>query len=302
MCIARRCPVVAALASLACIACGAGTATAPAPDAAQPSRDSVFVAALRARLEAATAADEFAGAVLVTGDGHTLFEGAYGLADRDRGVPNDPLTQCRVGWMNKMLTAVAALQLVQDGTLRLDAPLGTYLPGYPNAAVASTVTPHHLLTPTGGTGEIFGPQFTAHRSELRTTADYLELYRTRGLHFAPGTRWAYSNYGFLLLGALIERAGGTSYDAHVAARVLAPAGMTATGAAPEDSLVPARSVGYTRQGYPARSSRTRRRCPTAARPRAAGTPPSATSRASPSRSASTGSSIRRTRRSSSPGR
>jgi CubicO group peptidase (beta-lactamase class C family) len=149
-----------------------------------------------------------------------------------------------------MLTAVAALQLVQAGTLRLDAPLGTYLPDYPNADVASKVTPHHLLTHTGGTGDIFGPEFTAHRSELRTTGDYLRLYGTRGLQFAPGAQHAYSNYGFMLLGAVIERVGGKSYDDHVAARVLAPAGMTATGTAPEDSLVPGRSLGYTRQLVP----------------------------------------------------
>ena len=152
--------------------------------------------------------------------------------------------------MNKMLTAVATLQLVQAGTLRLDAPLGTYLPDYPNAEVASKVTPHHLLTHTGGTGDIFGPEFMARRSELRNTSDYLRLYGTRGLQFAPGAQHVYSNYGFVLLGAAIERVGGTSYDDYVAARVLAPAGMTATGAAPEDSLVPGRSVGYTRQLVP----------------------------------------------------
>jgi CubicO group peptidase (beta-lactamase class C family) len=152
--------------------------------------------------------------------------------------------------MNKMLTAVAALQLVQSGTLRLDAPLGTYLTDYPTAELASKVTVHHLLTHTGGTGDIFGPEFAAHRSELRTTGDYLRLYGARGLQFAPGAQHVYSNYGFLLLGALIERVGGTSYEAHVAARVLAPAGMTATGSAPEDSLVPGRSVGYTRQLVP----------------------------------------------------
>jgi D-alanyl-D-alanine carboxypeptidase len=139
------------------------------------------------------------------------------------------------------------LQLVQAGKLRLDVPIGTYLPDYPNAELASKVTLHHLLTHTGGTGDIFGSEFTAHRSELRTTEDYLRLYGTRGLRFEPGTQWEYSNYGFLLLGAVIERVGGTSYYDHVAARVLAPAGMTATGFAPEDSLVPGRSVGYMRQ-------------------------------------------------------
>ena len=245
-----RFPIVAALTLLVCIACGAREPTRPGAAATQAAPDSAFVAAVRARLEAATQAGQFSGAVLVTRDGRTLFEGAYGLADRERGVPNTPLTQFRVGSMNKMLTAVATLQLAQAGKVRLDAPLGTYLPDYPNTEVASKVTPHHLLTHTGGTGDIFGPLFAAHRNELRTTEDYLRLYGTRGLQFAPGAQHVYSNYGFLLLGAVIERVGGMSYYDYVAVRVLAPAGVTATGSAPEDSLVPGRAVGYTRQLVP----------------------------------------------------
>ena len=242
---------VIALLALFVSSCGRTSAEpSDPPTALAGASDSALVAAVRARLEAATEAGEFSGAVLVARDGRTLFEGAYGLADRERGVPNTPLTRFRVGSMYKMVTAVAALQLAQAGTLRLDAPLGTYLPDYPNAELAATVTPHHLLTHTGGTGDIFGPEFTARRTELRTTGDYVRLYGERGLRFAPGARWEYSNYGFLLLGAAIERVGGASYDDHVAARVLAPAGMTATGSAPEDSLVPGRSVGYTRQVVP----------------------------------------------------
>jgi CubicO group peptidase (beta-lactamase class C family) len=242
--------VAALLTALACVACGGDAPTTPVAPVTQEASEATFVAELRARVEAAAATDQFSGAVLVARDGRTLFERAYGLADRERNVPSTPLTQFRVGSMNKMMTAVATLQLVQAATLRLDAPLGTYLSDYPNADVATKVTPHHLLTHTGGTGDIFGPEFTAHRSELRTTTDYVRLYGTRGLRFAPGARWEYSNYGFLLLGALIERVGGASYDDHVAARVLAPAGMTATGSAPEDSLVPGRAVGYTRQVVP----------------------------------------------------
>lgn len=237
--------IVAAMTLLACAACG--EPTEPAPPAAETVSDAAFVAALRSHLDAATAAGQFSGAVLVTRDGSTVFEGAYGLADRERGVANTPLTLFRVGSMYKMVTAVAALQLVQAGTLRLDTPIGAYLPDYPNADVASKVTPHHLLTHTGGTGDIFGPEFMARRLELRDTEDYLRLYGTRGLQFAPGAQHVYSNYGFLLLGALIERVSGNRYDDHVAARVLAPAGMTATGTAPEDSLVPGRAVGYMRQ-------------------------------------------------------
>ena len=248
--IGKRFLIVAPLTLVVGVACGAAQPTLPGAGASQASKDSAFVAAVRTQLETATKAGEFSGAVLVARDGRTLFEGAYGLADRERNIPNTPLTQFRVGSMNKMITAVSALQLVQAGSLRLDTPLGTYLTDYPNAEVAAQVTPHHLLTHTGGTGDIFGPLFTAHRLELRTTQDYLRLYGTRGLQFAPGAKHVYSNYGFILLGALIERVGGKSYDDYIAERVLAPTGMAATGAAPEDSVVPGRSVGYTRQVMP----------------------------------------------------
>lgn len=210
--------------------------------------EAAFVAALHKRLEDATAANTFAGAVLVVHDGRTVFEGAYGLADRAQGTPNSPLTKFRVGSMNKMLTAVAVLQLVQAGQVELDATLGTYLPDYPNAEMASKVTIHHLLTHLGGTGDIFGPAFNANRLELREIDDYLELYGTRSLLFEPGSQWAYSNYGFMLLGAVVERVSGMRYDDYVAANVLAPAGMTDTGAEPEESLVSGRAVGYMWQG------------------------------------------------------
>src|SRR5437667_395438 len=116
--------------------------------------------------------------------------------------------------MNKMFTAVSVLQLAQNGKIKLTAPLGEYLPDYPNKDVASKVTIHHLLTHTGGTGDIFGPQFSAHRLELRTLRDYVKLYGDRDLKFEPGSRWEYSNYGFLLLGEVIEKVTGGSYYAY----------------------------------------------------------------------------------------
>lgn len=214
------------------------------------SRDSAFVAALRTRLENATATNQFSGAVRVTRNGQTLFEGAYGLADRERDIPNTLQTQFRLGSMTKMLTAVATLQLVQAGKLRLEGTVGTYLPDYPNAEIASKVTIHHLLTHTGGTGDIFGPLFSANRLELREPSDYLRLYGSRAPLFMPGAQFQYSNYGFMLLGAIIERVTGMRYDDYIAANVHTPAGMIETGALPEDSLVPNRAVGYTKQLVP----------------------------------------------------
>ena len=190
------------------------------------------------------AADRFSGAVLVAKDGKVLFSDAYGLADREREVPNTVQTRFRIGSMNKMFTAVGILQLVEAGKVDLRAPLGTYLTDYPNRKVATEVTIHHLLTHTGGTGDIFGPEFETHREELQTLADYVDLYGERGSEFEPGSRWAYSNYGFILLGAVIEAVTGQSYYDYVDEHVYEPAGMTRTGSLPEDQTVPDRAVGY----------------------------------------------------------
>jgi hypothetical protein len=180
--------------------------------------------ALAARADKLAGEDELSGAVLVAKDGRVLFRHAYGLADRKRRIPNTIHTRFRIGSMNKMFTAVAILQLVEAGKVKLTAPLGKYLPDYPNRDVATKVTIHQLLTHTGGTGDIFGPEFDAHREELLTLADYVWLYGKRGLEFEPGSRWAYSNYGFILLGAVIERVTGHSYYDYVHAHIYAPAG------------------------------------------------------------------------------
>jgi D-alanyl-D-alanine carboxypeptidase len=121
--------------------------------------------------------------VLIAHKGKPVFAQAYGLADREHKIPNTLETRFRIGSMNKMFTAVAILQLAQQGKLGLDDPLGKYLTDYPNRDVATKVTIHHLLTHTGGTGDIFGPEFDTHRLELRTLQDYVKLYGNRGLNF-----------------------------------------------------------------------------------------------------------------------
>jgi D-alanyl-D-alanine carboxypeptidase len=206
------------------------------------------LAALRGELEKNAAADGFSGAVVIGKNGQSVFSAAYGLADREKKTPNKLNTQFRIGSMNKMFTAVSVLQLAQAGKINLSDPLGKYLTDYPNKDVASKVTIHQLLTHTGGTGDIFGPDFRTHRLELRTLQDYVKLYGNRGLQFEPGSRWEYSNYGFLLLGVLIEKVSGQSYYDYVAEHVFKPAGMTSTASLAEDQAVPDRSVGYTKFG------------------------------------------------------
>jgi CubicO group peptidase (beta-lactamase class C family) len=202
------------------------------------------IAGVKTLLRKNAAADRFGGAALIAKDGQVLFSHAYGSADREKGVANTLQTRFRIGSMNKMFTAVAILQLVEAGKVELEAPLGDYLTDYPNKEIATKVTVHQLLTHTGGTGDIFGPDFDAHRNKLRTHADYVELYGKRGPEFEPGSRWAYSNYGMVLLGAVIEKVTGQSYYDYVQAHIYEPAGMTGTGSLPEDRTVPRRSVGY----------------------------------------------------------
>ena len=219
------------------------------PDAAAPLRlqPAALVAATHQRMQAAAKDDRFSGAVLISENGKLLLAAAYGLADRETKAPNTTDTQFRFGSMGKMFTAVSIMQLAQAGKLDLTAPIGRYLPGYPNRDIAEKLTVNNLLTHTGGTGNIFGPEFDAHRLELKETKDYVALYGARPPRFAAGARNEYSNYGFMLLGRIVETVSGQSYDDYIAAHIFKPAGMTATGNQPETVRLPKRAAIYTMQ-------------------------------------------------------
>src|ERR1700733_2520456 len=190
-------------------------------------------------------ADAFSGAVLIAHNGKVVLDQAWGMADRDRQTGNTTDTQFCLGSMNKMFTSIAILQLVGEGKLALDKPIATYWPDYPNRELAARVTIRELLSHTGGTGDIFTPEYDAHRMETRTLADYVKLFGTRPVRFEPGTRMEYSNYGFILLGRLIELVSGEPYESYVREHVFTPAGMLHTDSRPEMDRVLGRAIGYT---------------------------------------------------------
>ena len=193
------------------------------------------------------AADRFAGTVMVSRHGEVIYQSAAGLADRSAGVPVTMDTRFRIGSANKMFTAIGVLQLVERGRIALDAPVGTYLTDYPNEEFARSVTIRQLLSHTGGAGDIFTPEYEARRLATRTLADYVRLFGNRAQDTSEEGRNAYANYGFVLLGRIIEVVSGQDYYSYVRDNIFAPAGMNDTGSLPETEQVPNRSRGYMRR-------------------------------------------------------
>lgn len=241
--------------AVSCLACGAGSPEAVhaeagssnrvAPDAGEsPSSESEALAAFEREAESRAAADRFAGVVLVAREGRVRLLQSFGLADRETGTKMSTDTKLRIGSVSKMFTGVATLQLVEAKKVGLDAPIGTYLTDYPNREIATRATVRHLLTNTGGTGDFFGPEYVEHRLEYQDNEDYVKLCAARPVEFEPGTKQAYSNCGFILLGAIIERASGQSYYDYVRSHVFAPAQMESTDSLPESVSVPGRAAGY----------------------------------------------------------
>lgn len=199
---------------------------------------------------------EFSGVVLVARGGVPHFERAYGMADREAGRPNDVETAFNLGSINKFFTQIAIRQLAaapagapHAAPLHLDSTLASVWPDYPNTDVAPRVTIRQILQHRSGIqGNIFGAPPGKTRRDVRTLADYFELFKGQPLQFEPGSRQQYSNAGYIVLGLLVERLSGENYYDYVRKHIFEPAGMTRTGSWTADSLPPNTAIGYTNEG------------------------------------------------------
>lgn len=207
------------------------------------------VAAQQAYLAKMCAAGTFSGAVLVAKSAQAAWTYACGYADRENKIAMTAKTPMRIASMGKLFTIVSILQLSEAGKLQLDAPLIRYLPDYPNADAARKITIRELLLHTAVTGDIFGPEGFQHRHELRTLADYERLFGKRPLRFEPGSKQEYSNFGYVLLGLVVEAVSGESYYDYVQHHIFAVAGMNATTYPVEERLTAPPSNGYTRMSF-----------------------------------------------------
>jgi CubicO group peptidase (beta-lactamase class C family) len=183
-------------------------------------------------------------AVLVVRGGEVILRKGYGLANLELGVPIQPEMVFRLGSVTKQFTAMAILMLSEEGKLALTDDITKYLPDYPTHG--QTITIEHLLTHTGGIKEYSSvPTWPALSHTDVTPQELVAVFQNEPLDFAPGERWAYSNSGYILLGAIIEKVSGLSYAEFIQQRIFTPLGMTHSYYDDSTHLIPGRVAGYT---------------------------------------------------------
>ena len=196
--------------------------------------------------------DQFNGSVLVAENGKVIYKKGFGLANMEWNVPNGPDTRFRLGSITKQFTSTLVLQLVEQGKLKLDGKVSDYLEDY-RKDTGAKITIHHLLSHTSGL-----PNYTAQPGFFETVGrnpfavnDFVKKYTSGDLEFEPGTKFNYSNSGYFLLGAIIEKVTGKPYEQVLKENILDPLGMKNTGYDHYDTIIGKRAAGYvkTPNGY-----------------------------------------------------
>jgi CubicO group peptidase (beta-lactamase class C family) len=194
----------------------------------------------------------FNGTALVAENGKIIYKGAFGMANMEWSIPNTPDTKFRLASITKQFTATLTLELVQQGKIKIDGKITDYLPDY-RKDVGDKVTIHHLLTHTSGI-----PSYTSQPGFFENVsrnpykvADFVKKYASGNLEFEPGSKYSYNNSGYFLLGAIIEKVTGKTFEQALKEYILDPAGMKNSGYDHHDTLISKRATGYvkTENGY-----------------------------------------------------
>jgi CubicO group peptidase (beta-lactamase class C family) len=186
--------------------------------------ESKALEASRIKLDSLAKECKFSGVVLIAKHGTPIFTYVTGIANREKNIKNAITTQFNLASMGKMFTGVAIAQLVQQGKLNFTDTIEQHLSEYPNK-IAGKITIHQLLTHTSGLGDIFGPEFDEHQYEFKTPQDYINVYGKSDLKILPEDCVVYSNYAYIVLGAIIEKVSGQSFDEYVRDHIFYVTGM-----------------------------------------------------------------------------
>lgn len=176
----------------------------------------------------------FSGTVLVAKDGDVIFSKSYGYKDLNQKSENTLKTKYNLGSIMKNLTKVLVLQQVEDGKLNLDDSLATFELGFPTE-IASKVTVRHLLNHSAGFADIFIAEYRENQLWFDTLDKKLELLKKRPLLFEPGTENRYSNYGYIVLGAILEKISGTTFENLLISRIFEPLRLSDSAFKPNEN-------------------------------------------------------------------
>lgn len=184
----------------------------------------------------------FTGTVLVMKQNKVLLRKAYGMADREWSIPNTPETKFQIGSLTKQFTAACILQLVEQGKLSLDDKLSKFFPSFYKA---DSVTIHMLLNHTSGIPSFTGLAGFDKIDKLTFSRDsMIDFFNNKPYDFSPGSNFKYNNSGPFLLGFIIEKVSGLSYENYLRKNIFDKIGMSATGLNHWDTILPLRAKGY----------------------------------------------------------
>ena len=182
-------------------------------------------------------------AALVAKNGQIIYQKAFGMADLELNVPMKPEMVFRIGSITKQFTAIAILQLMEEGKLSLQDDITKFIPDYPTQAY--TITIEHLLTHTSGIKSYTG--MTDYMKTVRQDfkpEELIDMFKNQPMEFAPGTKWNYNNSGYFLLGYIIEKVTGKSYADYLQENFFTPLGMTSSCYGSDTRIIINRASGY----------------------------------------------------------
>ncbi|MFN8254955.1 MAG: serine hydrolase [Bacteroidales bacterium] len=192
---------------------------------------------------------QFNGSLLVAENGKVILKKGYGLANMEWNIPNQADTKHRLGSITKQFTSMLILQLVQQGKMKLDAPITTYLPDYPKDK-GDKITIHHLLTHTSGIPSYtsFPNFFQDYSRNPYSPEKFVTFFSDSTLEFTPGEKFSYCNSGYFLLGLIIEKVTGKTYEQMLQENILGPLKMDNTGFDHHHTILKNRASGYEKYG------------------------------------------------------
>jgi CubicO group peptidase (beta-lactamase class C family) len=184
--------------------------------------------------------------IVVIRGADTLVSQGYGFADLENSVPATPHSVYRIGSITKQFTAAAVMQLVEAGRVKLDDPIGTYLPTLPARWHSATV--RQFLNHTAGVPSYtdIGQRWLKRMGEKMSPDSLVGLTANDSLWFAPGTSWRYDNTGYVVLGMLVAKASGKAYDQYLQEKFFTPLGLSETMYCGNAPIIPHRAQGYAR--------------------------------------------------------